>query len=214
MQKEHISTALEWRYATKQFEATKKITPADWAILEKSLVLSPSSYGLQPWKFLIIQNPELRLKLKAVSWNQSQVTDCSHYVVFLYKEKMDEAHIQKFIERHAEVREMPVTQLKAYQNTMVNDLVQGPRAQISHFWAQQQVYLAMGFLMETAALLKIDSCPMEGLDASQYDTILNLETTGFKTVASVALGYRHENDKYQNLKKVRFTAESVIEWFK
>jgi nitroreductase len=214
MQKEEILHSLEWRYATKQFDPDKKITAADWQILEKSLVFAPSSYGLQPWKFLIIQNAELREKLKPASWNQTQVTDCSHYVVFLYKEKMDEAHIEKFLTRHAEVHELPLQNLSRYKEVMMQNLVHGPESEISHFWAQRQAYIAMGFLMETAALLKIDTCPMEGLDGAQYDSLLNLIGTGFKTVASVALGYRHENDKHQSLKKVRFPAESVIEWRK
>jgi nitroreductase len=212
MNQQDISQALDWRYASKKFDPTKKVSAADWKVLEDSLVKSPSSYGLQPWKFLVVQNPELRLKLKEASWNQTQVTDCSHYVVMLYKQKIDVAHIEKFIQRTAEVRGTPLAALEGYKNMMIGDVVKGPRAESANWWAQKQTYIAMGFLMETAALLKIDSCPMEGLDPAAYDKILNLEGTGWSTVASVAVGYRHKDDPIVNLKKVRFANSDVIEW--
>ncbi len=209
-----VSESLHWRYAVKKFDSQKKINDTDWKLLEDSLVLSPSSYGTQPWKFLVIENKELREKLKAVSWNQSQVVDASHFVVFLYKEKMDVAHLQKHVQRMAEVRGIPVENLKDFQKMLVADLVDGPRANKISEWAQRQTYIAMGFLMETAALLKIDSCPMEGLEADKYDEILNLKNTGWKTIAAVPLGYRHPDDKYQNMKKVRFANSDVIEFIK
>ena len=212
MSPSEIENALEWRYATKQFDPNKRISEGDWKVLEKSLLLSPSSYGLQPWKFLVVQNAELRAKLKTVSWNQSQVVDCSHYVVFLHKEKVDEQFVKEHIARISEVRQLPLESLAGYQNAILGDVVNGPRAKVLEPWAQRQSYIAMGFLMETAALLQIDACPMEGLDANAYDEILGLKGSSFKTVASVALGYRHANDKYQNAKKVRFPLERMIQF--
>ncbi len=207
-----ILEALSWRYATKQFDSTKKIAAADWEVLEQSLLLSPSSYGLQPWKFLIVQNSEMRAKLRAVSWNQSQVTDCSHYVILLCRETMDEAYISEFVARTAEVRGMQVDQLKGFHQAIMGDLVHGPRALVIEPWAQRQAYIAMGFIMESAALLKIDTCPLEGFDPQAYDQLLNLEGSGYKSVAAVALGYRSEKDKYQTIPKVRFNKAKVIEW--
>ncbi len=209
---ETIQQALDWRYAVKKFDAQKKITAQDWKTLENSLVLSPSSYGLQPWKFLVVQNPSLRQQLRDVSWGQTQVTDCSHYVVFTYKHKMDEAHIQKYIERIAKVRNVPSTALEGFKNVMIGDVVNGPRAQVIDSWAQRQTYIAMGFLMETAALLKVDACPMEGLDPKAYDKILQLEGSGWGTVVAVALGYRHSEDALQNAKKVRFETSEIIQF--
>jgi len=208
-----IQEALSWRYATKRYDSSKKISEADWKVLQDSLLLAPSSYGLQPWKFLVIENPKTRQDLREVSWNQSQVTDASHYVVFAYKEQIDESFIQKYIDRIADVRGVSLESLAAFKDVMVNNLAKAPAERI-RVWSQRQAYIAMGFLLETAALLKIDATPMEGLDPEAYDKILGLEGSGWKTVATVALGYRHPEDSFQSLKKVRFAEDSVIEYVK
>lgn len=207
-----ITQALNWRYATKRFDSAKKIPAADWEVLQKSLVMAPSSYGLQPWKFLIVQNPEIRVQLKAQSWNQSQVTDCSHYVVLTTKSTMTVDDIDRYIRRIVEVRGVAVESLEGFKKGMVGDLVNGARSQVIPGWSQRQAYIAMGFVLETAALLKIDACPMEGLDASAYDRILGLEGSSFRTVAAVALGYRHAEDPLATFKKVRFADEHVVEF--
>ena len=209
-----IEEALDWRYAVKKFDAAKKISPSNWSILENSLVKSPSSYGLQPWKFLVVENTDLRARLREVSWGQSQVTDASHFVVLTYREKVDAKFIDSYIQQVAKVRGVALESLKGYADMMVGDLVNGPRAQTIQYWAQRQSYIAMGFLMETAALLKVDSCPMEGLDPAKYDEILKLNGTGWKSVAAVALGYRHTEDGLQHAKKVRFDREQVIQHIK
>lgn len=209
----NIKEALEWRYATKRYDPSRKISDNDWNLLKQSLQLAPSSYGVQPWKFLVIENPEVREKLKAASWNQTQVTDASHFVVFLFKEEIDAAFIQKYLDRIAEVRQIPLESLDGYKNMMHEKLVRAPEEKI-RAWSQRQAYIAMGFLLQTAALMKIDATPMEGLDPSSYDKILELEGSGYKTVATVALGYRHPDDAFQNLKKVRFTEDSVIQYVK
>ena len=208
-----IQEALEWRYATKKFDASKKISDQDWKTLTESLKLAPSSYGVQPWKFLVIENPQVREQLKPVSWGQTQVTDASHYVVFLYKEGIDEAYINQYINRIAEVRNTSLESLQGYKEMMINNLVKAPEEKI-RVWSQRQAYIAMGFLLETAALLKIDTTPMEGFSPSDYDRILGLEGSGWKSVATVALGYRHAEDSYQNLKKVRFADDTLIEYVK
>ncbi len=213
MNNQSIHEALEWRYATKKFDSNQKISEENWKTLEASLRLSPSSYGLQPWKFLVVQNPDIREQLKAVSWNQSQITDCSHLVVFLHKEKLDEAFVQNHLNRVAEVRNIPVESLAGYKEMMISNVVKGKTTDMEP-WIQRQVYIAMGFLLETASLLKIDACPMEGLDPKEYDRILGLYGSGYKTVAVVALGYRHLEDAMQKAVKVRFPKEKVIEFIK
>ncbi|MBV2167638.1 MAG: NAD(P)H-dependent oxidoreductase [Bdellovibrio sp.] len=209
----NIKEALEWRYATKRYDATKKISSQDWETLKESLRLAPSSYGIQPWKFFVIENPETREKLKAVSWNQAQVTDASHYVVFIYKEEIDEAFIQKYIDEISKVRNTPVESLDGLKNMLTQNLGKAPEEKI-RVWSQRQAYIAMGFLLQTAALLKIDATPMEGLDPAAYDKILGLEGSGWKTVATVALGYRHSEDAFQNMKKVRYPEDSVFTFIK
>ena len=207
-----IMEKLTWRYAVKKFDTTKKISPQDWETLEESLRLAPSSYGMQPWQFLVVQSPELRKKLTPLSWGQTQIEDCSHFLVITIKSKLDEAHVQKHVQRMAEVRKVDVSQLDGMKKVIIGDLIQGPRSATINFWAQRQSYIAMGFLMETAALLNVDSCPLEGLDPKGYDKVLNLEGTGFETVAAVALGFRHPEDKYQFMTKVRFEKKDVIKY--
>ncbi len=211
MNNETILKQLNWRYAVKKMDSSKKISATDWNTLSESLRLAPSSFGLQPWKFLVVQNPAIRKQLFEVSWKQSQVEECSHYVVIATRTDMKESDIQKFIDQTAKVRGIPAESLDGYKNMMIGDLVKGPRNQVIKWWAQRQAYIAMGFLMETAALLSIDTCPLEGLDPAEYDRILKLENTGYATVAAVACGYRHPEDKYQSAKKVRFDSKDVIE---
>lgn len=207
-----ILQQLNWRYACKKFDPTKKISDQDWHVLTQSLWLSASSYGLQPWKFLVIENPELRQKLLPLSWNQSPVVEASHLVVFTYKEKLDEAHIIRHIEQTAKVRGVDITTLERYKNGTIQDLLHGPRYQTIEFWAQRQSYIAMGSLMTTASMLGIDSLAMEGIDPVAFDKTLGLVGTGWKTVAAVACGYRSPDDKYQHFKKVRFDIHDVIEY--
>jgi nitroreductase len=162
-------------------------------------------------KFLIVQNPEIRKQLRAVSWNQSQVTDCSHYVVFLARDSVTEHDVQKLIDRMSEVRGVARESLDGYRNMMISNLVQTPHPDAVG-WNKKLTYIAMGFLLETAALLKIDSVPMEGLDPKAYDKILGLEGTGYTTAMSVALGYRASDDQYQQAKKVRYPEKDLIQF--
>ncbi|CCH94636.1 Genome sequencing data, contig C304 [Microcystis aeruginosa PCC 9432] len=212
IQPQEILEKLQWRYAVKKFDPSKKISEADWFILEESLRLAPSSYGLQPWKFIVVQDPKIRAALTPVSWNQTQVEDCSHYVVLATLTKIEVAYVEKFVAKIAQVRELDVASLENYKNLMVSDLVNGPRSAIVQWWSQRQSYIAMGMLMETAALLDIDACPLEGIEPAAYDRILQLEGSGYAAVAAVALGYRSLEDKYQLLKKVRFDCDDVIVW--
>ncbi|WP_413584854.1 NAD(P)H-dependent oxidoreductase [Bdellovibrio sp. HCB274] len=213
MANKQIQEALEWRYAVKKFDPTKKISEKDLNTLLESLKLAPSSYGIQPWKFLVVENPAVRDELKPVSWNQSQVTDASHQIVLLYRDTIDEAFVQKYIERIAEVRGVDLPSLQGFKDMMINNIVKAPEEKI-RVWSQRQAYIAMGFLLETAALLKIDATPMEGFSASDYDRILKLDGTGWKSIATVTLGYRHTEDSFQNLKKVRFADDALIEYVK
>lgn len=202
--------ALEWRYATKVFDPAKKI-PADvWSALEETLALTPSSYGLQPYQFLIVQDPAKRAALLPHSWGQKQVVDCSHFVVFTARTDMKEADVSKWIERLSSVRGIPAASLNAYRDMMVGDVVNGTRGKIAHEWATRQTYIALGNVMTAAAVLGVDACPMEGLVPAEYDKILNLAGTGYATVVACALGYRAAADKYASLKKVRYATRDLV----
>ncbi len=203
--------ALQWRYATKVFDATKKI-PADvWSALENALVLTPTSYGLQPYKFLDVRDAATRAALLPHSWGQKQVVDCSHFIVFTARTDMKEADVDKLISRTVELRKLPAGALDAYRGMMLGDVVNGPRGKIAHEWAARQCYIALGNLMTAAAVLGVDACPMEGLVPAEYDKVLKLEGTGYKTVVALALGYRATSDKYASLAKIRYPAAELVQ---
>ncbi len=202
--------ALEWRYATKVFDPAKKIPADTWAALERALVLTPTSYGLQPYHFLVITDPALRARLLPHSRNQRQVVDASHLVVFTAKTKMSGADVDKLIQRTLEIRKLPEGSLNAYRDMMLSDVVNGPRSKIAHEWATRQTYIALGNLMTSAAVLGVDACPMEGLVPAGYDQVLNLNGSGYATVVACALGYRSPADKYAKLAKIRYDAKELV----
>ena len=207
-----LLAALRGRYATKAFDPTRKIDAATWEVLAQSLVLTPSSYGLQPWKFLVVTSPDLKKQLRAVSWNQAQVEECSHHVVFLARTTITEADLDRLVAATVAARGVTTESLAMYKGFMVKDLIAGPRAQHIQAWAANQVYIALGQLMASAALLGVDGCPMEGLDPAAYDRILGLEGSGYATKVALPLGYRLATDKYATLPKVRYAASELIEY--
>lgn len=200
--------ALNWRYATKAFDASK-IIPADtWSALEESLVLTPSSFGLQPWKFLVIQDKALRESLVPHAWNQRQIADCSHLVVMTVKKSLSVADIDAFLARIVEVRGGTADALLGYRKMMLGSHEQGF---MSTDWAKKQAYIALGQFMAACSLLKIDTCPMEGFVGPKFDEILGLEAQGLTTAVLCPAGYRSVDDKYAVIPKVRFAAKDVIE---
>lgn len=201
--------ALKHRYATKRFDPSKRIPAAQWEALEESLVLSPSSYGLQPWKFLVVDDPALRHELVGASWNQPQADEASHFVVFAVKEDLDEAHIDRYLARIAEVRQVGVDTLDAFRGMLLAS-VKGKTPEQVQAWSTRQVYIALGQFMAAAALLGVDTCPMEGLLSAEYDRILGLEGSGYRTVVACAAGYRSAADKYAGQAKVRFESRDVL----
>ena len=206
-----LLTQLKWRYATKKFDLTRKISAATWAALEQALVLSPSSYGLQPYRFIVVIDPKLREALKPLAWSQPQVTDASHFVVFARKTTLAEADVTKFVNMTTDSRGMPRGSLQGYYDMMVGDLVKGPRSAWVNEWTARQTYIALGNLLTAAALLGVDACPMEGLDPAKFDEVLGLPAKGYSTVCACALGYRAADDKYATAKKVRYPVEELIE---
>jgi nitroreductase len=203
--------ALNWRYATKVFDASKKISADVWSTLEQTLVLTPTSYGLEPYKFLVVQDAAKRAALLPHSWGQKQVVDCSHFVVFLARTEMKEADVDKLIQRISKVRGVPAESLGQYRGMMVSDIVNGPRSKVAHEWAARQCYIALGNFMTSAAVLGVDACPMEGISPADYDKILSLEGSGYKTVVACAAGYRAAGDKYATLPKVRFETKDTVQ---
>jgi len=205
-----LLTQLRWRYATKQFDPARKISPADWQTLEESLVLTPSSFGLQPWRFIVVTDPATKEKLVPASWDQRQVADASHVIAFAIKKNLGPVDVDRYLGRIADVRGVTRESLNGFREVLLDFLAQ-PAAQFDpQHWASRQAYIALGNLLTSAALLGIDTCPMEGIEPAKYDEILGLAGKGYQTVVAAAVGYRSAGDKYATLPKVRFAPEEII----
>lgn len=201
---------LQWRYATKAFDPARKISASDWVALEEALILTPSSYGAQPYKFVVITDQATKESLVPFSWRQRQPADCSHYVVFAAREQNTEADVDRYMARVAEVRGTTPEALAGFKKMLMSDIVNGPRGQMALEWSTRQAYIALGNFMTAAALLGIDTCPMEGIEPENYDKVLGLSQMGYRTVVACAAGYRAQDDKYAIAPKVRFAASELI----
>lgn len=206
-----LLSALEWRYAAKSFDPTKKIPGDVWAALEKALVLTPSSYGLQPWRFLVIQDEPIRERLRVASWNQRQVTECSHYVVMAQRLKIDEEYVDRYLASISATRNVPLESLAGLRKSIVGDVVHGLRSKQIQEWAARQVYIALGNFMTAAAVVGVDACPMEGFEPAKYDEILGLPEAGFSATVACAAGYRNPADRFAAFQKVRFPVSDIVE---
>jgi nitroreductase len=215
MNNNHVITSqrlldrLHWRYATKQFNPNRKISSQDWAALEDALLLTPSSGGLQPWRFVVVTDPAMRAKLLPVSHGQRQISDASHLVVFAAKKNFSEADVDAYVKRAAATRGLSIESLAPYRNMLVGFL-RGMDETERDAWARNQAYIALGNLLTSAALLGIDACPMEGFDRAQFDEILGLKEQGFASAVIAALGYRASSDPYATVQKVRFPKEQIF----
>ena len=206
----NIIEALTWRYATQVFDQGKKISEHDLNELLEVLRLSPSSFGLQPWKFIVVENPELRKKISEKAWGQPKVTEASHLIVLCSKIDTDENYIKEYVKDIAHTRNTTVESLKGFEDMMLN-FRKGMTKDSIKDWAKRQTYIALGMLLEAAALKGIDAGPMEGFDPQGVDEVLELHKEGYTTAVLCALGYRSQDDKAANYKKVRFPKEKVIE---
>jgi len=204
-----LIAALNFRYATKAFDPARKIPSETFAAIKASLALTPSSFGLQPWKFLVVDSPDLREKLKAASWGQPQVTDASHLVVLTARTDLSQADIDSWIARLSEVQGTPVENLAGLSG-MITSFTGAMDAPTKQAWNTRQVYIALGQLMTSAAVLGIDTCPLEGISPADYDEILGLTGSGYATAVACALGYRSADDRYATAPKARFPEETLI----
>ena len=207
---DQLLTHLKWRYAVKKFDPNRKVSPEDWAVLEESLILSPSSFGLQPWKFFVVKTPELREKLVECSWGQKQVVDASHLIVLGMKTDVDDAYVDKYIDLTASLRQIEAADLAPFAKVIKGFLGRMTPADIK-VWAKLQVYIALGQLMTSAAHLGIDACPMEGFMPEKYDEVLGLTAKGFSAGVVCPVGYRDETDPYASYPKVRFGRDEMVE---
>ena len=184
--------------------------PGGWATLEEALVLTPSSGGLQPWKFIVVTDPGMRARLKAASYGQAQIADASHLVVFAAKTNFSEADVDAHLKNVAQIRGLPLEALAPLRGMLVGGIIKALDEAGINAWARNHAYIALGNLLNSAALLGIDACPMEGFDRSQYDEILGLRAQGLASAVIATLGYRLATDKYADAPKVRFPKEELF----
>ncbi|TRX10955.1 NAD(P)H-dependent oxidoreductase [Flavobacterium gawalongense] len=207
-----MNTFLEnqnWRYATKKFDVSKKITTEDLNILKEAIRLSSSSYGLQPYKVIIVENPELRAQLQPSAWGQSQIVEASHLIIFANETNVDDTTIDSYLKNISETRNTPIEALSGYGDFMKSKISTLDH-DVKSIWTAKQTYLALGNLLNAAAELKIDATPMEGFVPAQVNEILGLDKLGLNATLIATLGYRHEEDATQHYKKVRKSNEDLF----
>jgi nitroreductase len=198
-----------WRYATKKFDATKKISTEDLDTLKEAIRLSSSSYGLQPYKVLIIENSTLREKLKPVAWGQNQITDASHLIVFANEINIGATQIDAYLAMVSETRGIALENLSGYGDFMKSKITPLP-LEAKNTWTSKQTYLALANLLNAAAELKIDVTPMEGFETAAFNEILGLTEKGLSASVIAPIGYRHEEDDTQHYKKVRKSNDELF----
>lgn len=200
---------LNWRYATKKFDATKKISSADLNTLKEAVRLAASSYGLQPYKVVIVENPEIREQLKAAAYGQTQITDASQIFIFANDLNAGAESVDAYIKNISETRGVPADALAGFA-----DMMKGTIANLSqdakNIWTAKQTYIALGTLLAAAAELKIDATPMEGFNAAAFNEILGFDKLGLKASVIATVGYRHGEDDTQHYKKVRKSHEELF----
>jgi nitroreductase len=204
-----LNKQLNWRYATKRMNGKTVPQQKIDSILE-SIRLTPSSYGLTPYKVLVITDTELRKKIQPAAWGQPQIVESSHLLIFAAWDTITEKNVDDYMKLVSETRGMPVDSLaefKKYIMGTVNALDEAGKVT----WAAKQAYIALGTGLNAAALEEVDSTPMEGFDPAKVDEVLGLKEKGLKSVVMLALGYRDaESDKSATYKKVRRAKEDLF----
>ncbi len=206
----NLVESLKWRYATKKFESSKKISKENLEYLKEAVSLIPSSYGLQPYKVLVIENPAIRGKLREAAWGQPQLTEASQIFLFCNYTAMEPEKIDEFLKMGAAINNYDAASTKEYGDMMKGQMASMTSEQIIN-WTSKQTYIALGSLLAAASELRIDSCPMEGFDKAKFDEILGLKAKGLTASVIGAVGYRSAEDIHQFQKKVRKPISELFE---
>lgn len=205
----NIIEALNWRYAAQVFDKNKKLTDGQLDLLLDAARLSPSSFGLQAWKFILVNNPETRAKLREAGYNQAKITDASHLIVIAVPKVINSDSVKEYMESISKTRGVDMESLQGFSD-MLNGAINMRTPEQRVEWATRQAYIALGVLLTTAAVEGIDAGPMEGFDPKKFDEILGLEALGLESKAAVALGFRSEDDVMAKAAKVRFSKDRVV----
>lgn len=210
--KSQIELALAWRYAVKKFDTSKKLSNNQLNCLTEALCLTPTSMGLQLMQFFVISNPEMKQALLPLSYNQRQVVDCSHVVVFCRIEEVKDEHIVSYLHQTATIRDLDKTssELAGFESMLRGALKMSVTQQIK--WMENQVYLALGNFLTACAVEAIDACPMEGFMPDKVNELLHLREKGLNCVVLCPVGFRSEEDKYAFYPKVRRSKRDLIHY--
>ena len=206
---ENIIRLLNWRYATKSFDTSKKLDDVQLATLLNAIQLAPSSYGLQPYQIIVVNNQEVKEVLKGAAYGQPQLAQASHVLVFARTKNYTTAHVDEYAANIIATRGVTSEELKGYVDTMKGTVESQTQDELA-VWNSKQAYLALGILLESAALNGIDACPMEGFDAAKFDEILGLDAKNLASVVIATIGFRSTEDDSQHYKKVRKSQEDLF----
>ena len=204
-----LTDILNWRYATKKFDSSKKIAADKLEELLTAVQLSPSSFGLQTYKVLVIVDAAIREQLKAAAYGQPQLTDASQVIIFASETRIDEALVKRYVDLIASTRNVDRSSLAEYEQVMIGTVDRLAQDQ-KITWSHKQAYIALGVLLTAVADLEIDACPMEGFDAGKFDEILGLTDKGLTASVIAPIGYRADDDVYSQLAKVRKSKEDLF----
>ncbi|WP_196893423.1 NAD(P)H-dependent oxidoreductase [Aureivirga marina] len=205
----NIIESLKWRAAVRNFNSAKKVSQKDVETLVEAGNLTATSMGLQPFKIIVLNNEEIQQKLVPFSYNQKQVADASHILIFAIETEINQQTIENYFQRTIEIRNVEAKDFENHKNSMSNYLSMMDEER-KRSWATNQTYIALGTVMAAAADLKIDSCAMEGFEPEKYQEILNLKSENLLPVVILPIGYRSEEEKMAELPKVRKALENFV----
>ena len=204
-----LARALSWRYATKKFDASKKVPSEKIEAILSATNLTASSYGLQPYQFLLIQDKSVQENLVDASYGQGQVRDASAVLVFVIRTNVNDDYIRQSAKETEEARGLEPGQLDDYAKQMIGSIM-GMDDDQRKLWATKQAYIAMGTALSACAMLGVDACPMEGFVPAKYDEILDLEAKNLKSVLVLPIGYRADDDETSSYAKVRKSLDQMV----
>lgn len=205
----NFNEALAWRYAVKKFNPNKKLAENQINQILEAANLSATSLGLQTFKILLIENPEIKKKLVPACFNQLQIESCSHLIILATESKIDKEFVSQRMAHFEKMRNLSPGSLKDYEQ-MANGFISNLNEEDTQIWAQKQTYIVLGKLMAACAIMEIDSCPMEGFIQTQVDEVLGLKDKGLSAAVLLPIGFRAEDDIFQNQKKVRMPLEKMV----
>lgn len=200
---------LQWRYATKKFDSSKKISKEKLHILMQAFNLTATSYGLQPLKMIVVSDSKTKEQLVPITMEQRQVADASHVLVLCVEERLNKSFIKEYFSRVAAIRNTPKAILKPFETFLIDSFSEKEAAEIQQ-WMEKQAYIALGNLLTVCAYEEIDACPIEGFEPKKYDAFLHLKKKNLKSVLVLAIGHRAVDDMFADFKKVRRGVEEVV----